>query len=319
MKTFRFLKTLAILLCLLPAGLRAQAPESVMVIEAYSGKILVSQNANVKRPVASLIKVATAVVAVDWAAATGREISSVTLSVPPVVQSIGGPNPMNLQPGDTLTLMDAIRSTVLGSDNYAALAIAHHIGSEIQRRRGSRGDPVMVFVGEMNHLAEALGMTSTRFTNPLGLDLSKNAGHSTAADIARLSVYAMRKNAINFMVSQKQQAVRVNGGQRRYTVKNGNDLTGVMGVNGLKAGNSGAAGPCLAVSVHREPLVRKKADGSKGVTPRRLIVVVLNNPDRYGRAQGLIQQGWSMYDSWLASGAPVQDRKREILSVRIPE
>ncbi|MFT3991767.1 MAG: hypothetical protein QM680_10210 [Luteolibacter sp.] len=226
---------------------------------------------------------------------------------------------MNLQPGDTLTLMDALRSTLLGSDNFAALTIAHHVGSEIQRRRGGSGDPVMAFVGEMNHLSEAIGMTSTRFTNPLGLDLNKNSGYSTAADIARLSAYAMRKNAINYMVSQKQQAVKVNGGQRKYTVKNGNDLTGVMGINGLKAGNSAAAGPCLSVTVDRDPVIRKKADGSKGVTPRRLIVVVLNNPDRYSRAQGLVNRGWSEYDAWLGAGAPVQDRKREILSMRMPD
>ncbi|MFT3992356.1 MAG: hypothetical protein QM680_13205 [Luteolibacter sp.] len=313
------MKTLAAVIFLLPAGLSAQAPESVMVVEAYSGKILVAQNATVKRSIASLTKVATAAVAVDWASATGQEVSSVSLTVPSVVQSIGGPNPMNLQPGDTLTLMDALRSTLLGSDNFAALTIAHHVGSEIQRRRGGSGDPVMTFVGEMNHLSEAIGMTSTRFTNPLGLDLNKNSGYSTAADIARLSIYAMRKNAIHYMVSQKQQAVKVNGGQRKYTVKNGNDLTGVMGINGLKAGNSAAAGPCLSVTEDRDPVIRKKADGSKGVTPRRLIVVVLNNPDRYSRAQGLVNQGWSIYDAWLSSGAPVQDRKREILGMRIPE
>ena len=47
---------------------------------------------------------------------------------------------------------------------------------------------------------------------------------------------------------------------------------------------------------------------SKGATPRRLIVVVLNSPDRFNRARGLIRQGWAVYDPWLDAGAPVQDR-----------
>jgi hypothetical protein len=69
----------------------------------------------------------------------------------------------------------------------------------------------------------------------------------------------------------------------------------------------------------REPLVRQKPDGTKGATPRRLIVVVLNNPDRFNRARGLIRQGWEIYDPWLSAGAPVQNREREILSVPNPQ
>ena len=68
----------------------------------------------------------------------------------------------------------------------------------------------------------------------------------------------------------------------------------------------------------RDPLVRPKPDGSKGATPRRLIVVVLNSPDRFNRTRSLIRQGWAIYDPWLDAGAPVQDRKREIITVPNP-
>ena len=44
-----------------------------MVIEAYSGKVLVASNASAKRPIASLTKIATGAVAVDWATATGAD------------------------------------------------------------------------------------------------------------------------------------------------------------------------------------------------------------------------------------------------------
>ena len=42
------------------------------------------------------------------------------------VALVGGPNPMNLQPGDTLSLRDALNSMLLGSDNLAALTVADH-------------------------------------------------------------------------------------------------------------------------------------------------------------------------------------------------
>lgn len=313
----RFLSALAVLI---PLSLSAQAPESVMVVEAHSGKILVASNASVKRPVASLNKIATAVVAVDWATAAEKDIATVRIVIPQTVTLVGGPNPMNLQPGDQLSLRDALYSAMLGSDNLAALAVADHVGREILARRGKNGDPVAAFVAEMGKLADAIGMNQTNFVNPHGLDIRNNKGYSTAADIARLSIYAMRRNAINFIVRQPSRVVTVSGptGDRKYTVRNTNELIGEQGVLGLKTGTTNAAGPCVSICMDREPLVRTKPDGTKGATPRRMIVVVLNNPDRFNRARSLIRQGWSIYDPWLAAGAPVEKRERELLSVPAP-
>lgn len=317
MNNLPFLKILVAVFAMLPALAPAQAPESVMVVEAYSGKVLVASNATAKRPVASLTKIATAAVAVDWASATGADIGSVVITVPQTITMVGGPNPMSLQPGDRLTLRDALYSALLGSDNLAALTIADHVGREILNRRGKNGDPVGVFVGEMNQLAKALGMKDTRFANPHGLDRPNAKAFSTAADMAKLSIYAMRRNAINFIVRQPDRQISLTsaGGKRSFRVRNTNEMIGEQGVLGLKTGTTASAGPCLSICMDREPLVRKKPDGSKGVTPRRLIVVVLNSPDRFNRARGLVRQGWAVYDPWLAAGAPVQNREREMITV----
>ncbi|MEI6176256.1 MAG: hypothetical protein WCS43_05135 [Verrucomicrobiota bacterium] len=304
--------------CALSTALGAQ--ESIMVMEAYSGKVLVASNAGAKRPIASLTKIATGAVAVDWATATGTDIGSLQITVPQMVTMVGGPNPMNLQPGDRISMRDALYSALLGSDNLAALTIADHVGREIVRRRGKNNDPVAEFVGEMNRLAKALGMTQTRFANPHGLERSGANAYSTAADVARLSVYAMRRNAFNFIVRQKDRQIRVHGvtGERSYNIKNSNELVGEPGVLGVKTGTTAAAGPCVSVCMERDPMVRTKPDGTKGATPRRLIVVVLNSPDRFNRARGLIRQGWEVYDPWLAAGAPFQDKRREFITVPNP-
>ena len=97
--------------------------------------------------------------------------------------------------------------------------------------------------------------------------------------------------------------------------RNTNELIGEPGILGIKTGTTDAAGPCVVACMERDPLVRMKPDGSKGATPRRLVVVVLNNPDRFNRARELIRQGWEVYDPWLDAGAPVQDRQRELMSV----
>jgi serine-type D-Ala-D-Ala carboxypeptidase (penicillin-binding protein 5/6) len=320
MTTFPFFKTLALIAALLPLPLAAQAPESLMVVEAYSGKVLIAANAGVKRPIASLTKIATAAVAVDWATATGTDLGTM-VTVPQTITLVGGPNPMNLQPGDQLTLRDALYSALLGSDNLAALTLADHVGREIANRRNKSGDPVAIFVGEMNQLAKAVGAQATRFANPHGLERSGVKAFSTAADVARLSIYAMRRNAITFITSKpsRQVAVVTAGVKRNYNLKNTNELAGEVGILGVKTGTTAAAGPCVSVCMDRDPLVRQKADGSKGATPRRLIVVVLNHPNRFDRARELLQQGWSTYDSWLANGALVQNKDREILTVPLPQ
>lgn len=315
-----FARLAPVLLALVPVSAGAQAPESVMVLEAWSGKVLVASNATVKRPIASLTKIATGAIIVDWANATQTDLGTAMLTVPESITQIGGPNPMKLQPGDRISLRDALYSALLGSDNLAAQALADHVGRDFLNRRGGSGDPVVAFVGEMNKLAKALGMGSTRYVNPHGLELPGPQGYSTAADVARISVYAMRRNAFSFIVRQKDRRVTVNGstGTRSYTVRTTNELIGQEGILGVKTGTTSAAGPCLSVCMERDPLVRKKPDGSKGVTPRRIIAVVLNNPDRFGRARALISQGWSIYDPWLASGAPVQDPRRELIKVEDP-
>jgi len=296
------------------------AQESIMVVEAYSGKVLVASNASAKRPIASLTKIATAAVAIDWAAAAGSDIRTLQVTVPDTITLVGGPNPMNLQPGDRISMRDALYSALLGSDNLAALTIADHVGRSLVTSRGKNNDPVAEFVGEMNRLAKAIGMTQTRFANPHGLERPGAKAYSTAADVARLSIYAMRRNAFSFIVRQPDRQIKVTraSGDRTYHIRNTNELVGETGILGIKTGTTTAAGPCVSVCMERDPLVRKKTDGSKGATPRRLIVVVLNNPDRFNRARGLIRQGWGVYDPWLEAGAPVQDRQREILSVPNP-
>lgn len=106
-------------------------------------------------------------------------------------------------------------------------------------------------------------------------------------------------------------------GERGYRVKNTNELVSES-VIGLKTGTTRAAGECLAVGVERAPLIRPKPDGSKGVTPRRLIIVLLNSPNRFGNAKALIPKGWGIYDAWVRGGAQVKDRRREILEVPNP-
>jgi hypothetical protein len=143
--------------------------------------------------------------------------------------------------------------TLAATAATAAMTVADHIGRDINNRRGRSDDPVWAFVKEMNELARVLGMKNTRFLNPHGLELPKQEGYSTAADMAKLSIYAMRRPAFAFFVRQKSRTISVGG--RSVAVNNTNQLIGEPGILGIKTGQTSPAGPCLATSMDKDPLV----------------------------------------------------------------
>lgn len=307
-----------IVTCLLFCGLSAAgvAAESYLVMEAHTGRVLLAASPEQKRPVASLTKVATAKVVLDWAKASGTSLATQAI-VPQSAFAFGGANPLGLRAGDKVALRDAIYSALLGSDNIAAHTLADFVGRQLLARRQRTGDPQRAFVSEMNNLAKSLGMRRTRFANAHGLELPSQRGYSTASDMARLCVYAMRDTGFAFYVKQKSRTVAVHSinGVRRFKVANTNKLLGVNGINGIKTGLTTAAGQCLAVNSHRKPLVKKLGDGKSQIRHRDLVVVVLGSADRFGRTRQLVTQAWPIYDNWAAQGYPVSKKGKELIVV----
>lgn len=292
----------------------SQGEESYVVVDYHSKKILYSKGSQKKRPVASLTKVATAMVVLDWADLTQTNMAS-WIKVPQSVAQMGGANPLGLRPGDEITIRDALYSAIIGSDNAAAQTLATFVGYDFMRRQGRGGDPVGVFVAQMNALAKTKGCVATRFTNPHGLDHLKPTPHSTAADMARLTHYAMSKAAFRYYCNQQQRklAVRRAGQEQHFVVKNTNKLLGTEGIDGVKTGMTSKAGGCLITSATRPSTIMDISEEEKRIIPHRLIVVVLGSYDRFNQSLKLVRDGWRAYDSWYAAGRPVQTAE-EILS-----
>ncbi|HRX53043.1 MAG TPA: serine hydrolase [Verrucomicrobiales bacterium] len=290
----------------LPTSLRAQSSASYIVVDATQKKILLEGEPDRKLPVASLTKVATATVAMDWVDARNGDRSEM-MTVPYSVGSLGGANPLGLAPGDQITLRDALYSALLASDNACALTIADHIGREMMQRTGGP-DPVSVFVTQMNALAATQGMSRTRFVDPHGLSAN---GYSTAKDLARLMIYAMRNASFNFICSQQTRRVAYvrQGQSMAFDIKTTNQLLGQMGVDGGKTGSTAKAGECLILTVRKPDRISDLPGGMKRRVPYRLVIVELASSDRFGQGRLLIQQGWNAYENWLASGLVVKDAK----------
>lgn len=285
--------------------IRAEAQSAYTVIDAITGYVLDSDSANKKLQVGSLTKVATAMVVIDWAQTTKQDLNQVAL-IPPGAASLGGANPVGFQPGDRASMRDLIYAALLQSDNIAALALAEHVG----RTLNGEGSHQERFIAQMNALARTLGMRKTKFLNPHGLD-NEEQPYSTAADMARLSKYAMANAAFRFYVHQSERRISYTtaaGVPTSYALKNTNELLNVNAIDGVKTGRTRLAGDCVIISALRPPETSKEGNVHI-ITPRRLIVVVLGAQNRFETAATLLRKGWQLYDNWAAAGRPMRKSK----------
>jgi len=288
----------------------AQMAAAYVIADQTTGYLLESYKGEEKRQVASLTKIATGKVVLDWASKTGRDLAEQVVVPSQVLEQAGGVNPMGLQPNDLISYRDLIYAALMQSDNTAATTLAYYVGAALRPEGGeSMRDlgAVEVFVSQMNALARQLGMERTLFVNPHGLEPRKGLQpHSTAADMAKLAAYAMKDPAFRFYGSQKERKVSFNrGGQVcQYLLRNTNELVGTEGIDGVKTGRTAKAGECIIISSQRDPQVTQQG-GTTLVTPRRLNVVILGATDRIAAATQLLSRGWVLYDQWAAAGRPM--------------
>jgi D-alanyl-D-alanine carboxypeptidase (penicillin-binding protein 5/6) len=304
---FALAALLITLLALVVPG-HAEDTAAFVISDSTTGFVLDQYRSDKKLAIGSLTKVATAMVVLDWSEASNSDLGQIA-TVPDTAAQIAGGQTQGtgLQPGDRCSLRDLLYAALMQSDNVAALTLADHVGRAI----GGGANPVDGFVTQMNALAKTKGMLNTKFLNPHGLDnLQRSVPYSTAADLAKLTAYAMGNSAFRFYVSQRERKITIftTGGQNAYLLRNTNELLGVNGIDGVKTGTTARAGQCVIISAPKPPESRQEGS-THFITPRRLNVIVLGATNRFPVAQSLLARGWQLYDSWSAAGRPAKGWK----------
>ena len=291
-----FSASLLLTLC----GVSQLRAESSIIVDNQTGRILEGIHANDKLPIASLTKLALAMVTLDSTELKNLHLEE-TASVPEAaISTTAGINPLGLQAGDTLTLRDLLYACLLASDNVAAYTLADHLGKTLPNPTGL--DPVGNTVANMNALARQLGLRHTLFLNPHGLDVPEGTEpYSSAADLARLTRYA-------FYVAQSEREIHVQRGASNLGVvlHNTNPLLGTDNIDGVKTGRTSRAGDCIILTSEHKPEVVRQGD-TVYTTPRRIIVVLLGGTNREQEGLQLIQRGWALYDDWATKGRQVKN------------
>lgn len=298
---------LASLFALVPGAVCAQDAAAFAVADATTGYVLSSQKPQKKLQIASLTKIATALVVLDWLD-VGKYDQGTLATVPAGATTIDSANPIGFQPGDQVSIRDLLYAMLVQSDNIAAYTLADHVGRDLQRNSQTGVKPVDLFVAQMNALARKIGMKHTVFLNPSGLD-NVERPYSTANDLVLLTSAALQRSSFRFYVSQKERQITrhlTDGKTTQYNLVNTNELLGTNSIDGVKTGKSARAGECVVISAARAPESVQNPDGSFTITPRRLIVVVLGSRDRFNDATQLLNNGWNLYDQWAAKGRPLE-------------
>lgn len=242
------------------------AAPSALLMENSTGKILYDKNSHERRPMASITKIMTMLLAMEEIDG-GRMKYDDMITGSAYAKSMGG-STIFLDEGEQLSVRDIMKGIAVSSGNDAAVAMAEHIsGSE------------ETFVARMNERAAQLGMKDTNFVNCNGLDAE---GHySSAYDIALMSRELLKHPDIHNFTTIWMDTLR----DGKFTLSNTNKLIRFYeGATGLKTGSTSDALFCVSGTAKRDNM--------------HLIAVIMASPtskDRVADASKLLNYGFANY------------------------
>ncbi len=231
--------------------------EAALAMRTDGKRIYYNKNMEMKRPVASLTKLMTAIVVLE-----NYNLEEV-IRVPVVAIKREGSRG-DLRPSEEITARSLLDMMLIDSSNDAAIALA-------DRNPG--------FVSIMNKKAKELGLINTHFSNSDGLDEDNN--YSTAVDVAKIFSYLASNYPTVFDILKTENMVVYSAdGKIAHRLKNTNALLGA--VSEVKAGKTGytdKAGGALILLI----------SGFRFGDKNNIITVILGSPDRFGESEKLIQ------------------------------
>jgi D-alanyl-D-alanine carboxypeptidase len=223
---------------------------SVLLMEAKSGTIIYEKDANKQMPPASITKIMTALLAMEY----NQPDTQVTITEEDLALEDGS-QMSGLAVGDTVTMDQLFHALLIYSANDAAMAIARQVGGSVEN-----------FVQMMNDKAASLAMTGTHFANPHGLHDENH--YTTAYDVYLMLYAAYQHTEFQNTMSMSSYTLNMTHADGTagtiYLSSTDKYLTGEKNapenvtVLGGKTGTTDEAGSCLALvsqNAYGEPFI----------------------------------------------------------------
>ncbi len=197
--------------------------EAAIVFNPQTGEVLWEENSRAPRSIASITKVMTAIVFMadepdlnEWVTVDRSDVTNASVTY--------------LRAGERIKLGDLLHLTLIASDNGAARALA----------RTSEGG-MQGFLARMNEKASQLGLQSTRFADPSGLDANNI---SSAYDVSHMISFAAGDPTIGGVMLKQSHSLYTD--RRAINIKSTNKLLGDAPITAAKTGYTTKAGFCFA-------------------------------------------------------------------------
>lgn len=236
--------------------------EAAVLLDWNSGRVLYVKNPYLPKPMASITKIMTAVIALETA-----DLRDIVVTSSRAATTAG--SSIWLEEGEKKTLEELLYGLMLRSGNDAAVAIAEHVAGDVES-----------FANLMTGRARELGARNTSFRNPHGLHHENH--YTTAHDFALIASHAMGLSRFREIISAEHVIISWPGHPWERHLYNQNKLLEIYpDAEGIKTGWTTPAGRCFV--------------GAAAKDGRRLIAVVLNAPGMWEDTVKLLDHGFTNY------------------------
>lgn len=236
---------------------------SYILMDASTGRVLLSKDKDSKRLIASITKIMTCVLAIE-----SDRLDDVVVVDSSIKKAYG--SGIYIEEGEEITLKDLLYGLMLRSGNDAASMIASYVGGTEEE-----------FIKMMNSKAKEIGMKNTIFYNSSGLP-TPSGNYSSVYDMALLTKYAMQYDIYKEIVSTIKYKVTTN--KKTYIWNNKNKLLKYDFITGGKTGYTEESGRTLVSTANIENM--------------NLIVVTIRDSDDWNTHLELYNYAKDNYDAY---------------------
>lgn len=189
--------------------------------------VIYEKNSDEIVQIASLTKIVTAITVIE----NIEDLNENVVITNEMLKDLDGYAKIGLKVGDKLSYLDLLYALMLPSAADAAQSLAISTGNSIEK-----------FSDLMNQKVSEIGVTNSKFDNPIGKDSENN--YSTAKDLSKILIYSLKNEIFKKIFNSNSYKIESINKTVKKTISLYNTDTSLIG--GSKTGFTYKAGRCLA-------------------------------------------------------------------------